>query len=117
MGEQIIEVVWEDTTNVAQWQTRDELVEWAQAGGWVARNIGYLVYEDDACVVVAARLVEDEERHIGLAERIPKRAVLSRQELHRDGPISGAKGGGSETAPPPSMSGALQPPAHSDADG
>lgn len=39
------------------------------------------------------------------------RATLS------DGSISGAKGGGSETAPPPSMSGALQPPAHSDADG
>lgn len=85
MADPIVEVVWEDTTNIAAWQTRDELVEWAKARGWIARNIGYLVYEDDDCVVVAARTVEDEERHVGLAERIPKRAVLERHELQRDG--------------------------------
>lgn len=85
MADPIVEVVWEDTTNVAAWQTRDELIEWAKAGGWVARNIGYLVYEDDECVVVAARVADDEERHVGLAERIPKRPVISRHELHADG--------------------------------
>lgn len=72
----LVEVVWEDTTNIAAWQTREEMTEWAQARGWIARNVGYLVYEDEECLVVAARVVQDEERHVGLAERIPKRAVL-----------------------------------------
>jgi len=80
-SEPLVEVVWEDTTNVAAWQTRAELVEWAQARGWIAHNVGYLVHEDDDCVVVAARIVEDEERHVGLAERIPKRAIIQQRLL------------------------------------
>lgn len=77
----LVEVVWEDTTNIAEWQTRDEMVEWAQARGWIARNVGYLVFEDDDCVVVAARICEDDEGHVGLAERIPKQAILRQVTL------------------------------------
>jgi hypothetical protein len=82
--DRLVMVTWEDTTNVAAWQRHDEMVEWAKAGGWIAHNIGFLVYEDDDCVVVAARTVEDEERHVGLAERIPKRAILKMREAHFD---------------------------------
>lgn len=81
----LVEVVWEDTTNVAAWQTREEMIEWAKAGGWIARNIGYLVYEDAECVVVAARTVQDEERHVGLAERIPRQAILHQHLIAHPG--------------------------------
>lgn len=81
MIEPLVEVLWEDTTNVAAWQTRDEMTEWAKAGGWLAYNVGYLVYEDPDCIVVAARIVVDEERHVGLAERIPKRAIVKRRVI------------------------------------
>jgi hypothetical protein len=73
----IVEVVWEDTTNVAEWQSHEEMIAWATESGWIAHNIGYLVYEDRDCVVVAARVVHDEERHVGLAERIPRQAILT----------------------------------------
>lgn len=82
MADRLVMVTWEDTTNVAAWQTHDEMEEWARAGGWVAHNVGFLVYEDNECVVVAARAVDDEERHVGLAERIPKRAILKIHDAH-----------------------------------
>lgn len=88
MSEQLVIVTWEDTTNVAAWQTRGEMAEWAQAGGWICHNVGWVVHEDDECIVLAARQVEDEEKHVGLAERIPKRAVLSRQAI--DAPEQGS---------------------------
>jgi hypothetical protein len=75
-------VTWEDTTNVAAWQTHVEMVDWATAGGWIAHNVGFLVHEDDDCVVVAARVVDDEENHVGLAERIPKRSILKLHDVH-----------------------------------
>lgn len=79
--EPLVEVLWEDTTNVAAWQTRDEMIDWARAGGWFAYNVGYLVHEDAECVVLSARIVYDEERHVGLAERIPKRAIVKRRTI------------------------------------
>jgi hypothetical protein len=81
MPDRLVVVTWEDTTNIAAWQTRTEMEEWATATGWIAHNVGFLVYEDNHCVVVAARAVDDEEQHIGLAERIPKRAVLKIHDL------------------------------------
>lgn len=71
-------VTWEDTTNVATWQDRDEVREFATDGGWVCQNVGWVVYEDDECVVLAARRADDKQGHVGLAERIPKRAIIER---------------------------------------
>lgn len=84
--QRLVMVTWEDTTNVAAWQTHADMVEWAQAGGWIAHNVGFLVHEDDACVVVAARVVDDEENHVGLAERIPKRSILKIHDAYFTSP-------------------------------
>lgn len=77
----LVIIVWEDTTNVAAWQTRNEMTDWAKARGWLCSNVGWVTYEDDECVVLSSRIVSDEERHVGLSERIPKRAILKRTAL------------------------------------
>lgn len=74
-------VTWEDTTNIAAWQDAEEIAEFARDGGWRCQNIGWIVYEDDDCVVVAARRAFDKQAHHGLAERIPKRAIIHREAL------------------------------------
>jgi hypothetical protein len=71
-------VVWEDTTNIAAWQDEDDLREFATDGGWKCKNVGWITYEDEACVVLSARLADDKEQHVGLSERIPKRAIIDR---------------------------------------
>lgn len=75
MAELVI-VTWEDTINIAAWQTPADVAEWAGEGGWICQNIGWLIYQDDNCVVIAGRRCRDEQEHVGLAERIPRRAIL-----------------------------------------
>lgn len=77
-------VEWVDATNIATWEHLDGIAGWAQETGksWVVASVGYLVYEDTDCVVVAARLAWDAEpRQCGLFERIPRRAVTAMRRL------------------------------------
>lgn len=82
IGDLVI-VEWEDTTNVAAWQDPEELKAWAADGGWHCRNVGWLVYADGTCLVVAARRSDSD--HSGLSERIPRCAVKSIQTLRSAG--------------------------------
>lgn len=72
-------VEWTDATNIPTWATLTEIAEWAGGGGFICHNVGYLVYEDDECVVLAARLAFDAEPpQAGLYERIPKDIISNR---------------------------------------
>lgn len=73
---ELVLVTWEDTINIAAWQTPADVAEWAGEGGWICQNIGWLIHQDDNCVVIAGRRCRDEQHHVGLAERIPRRAIL-----------------------------------------
>src|ERR1044072_285568 len=68
-------VRWEDTTNIAAWSTPEEVVEFARDGAWVSENVGWVVADNDDCIVLAARRTVDMA-HVGLYERITPRAVL-----------------------------------------
>ena len=75
-------VEWIDTTNIAAWTALDEISEWAADGGFVCRNVGYLVHEDDECVVLAARVaLNASPEQVGLYERIPKGVIRHRWTL------------------------------------
>lgn len=99
-------VVWEDTTNMATWLDEQEVVEFATDGGWRCRNVGWVTYEDEDCVVVSARLAEDRNGHVGLSERIPKRAIIERLAL---GPTPDRKVVGGHPAGP-TRAADLRPP-------
>jgi hypothetical protein len=74
----LIQVWWTDTTNVAGgWHDEEGLAGFATDGAWKSSNTGWLVYEDEQCIVLAARMTEDG-KHVGLVERIPKAAITSR---------------------------------------
>lgn len=82
MTPDLVVVEWVDTTNVAAWMPIDEIASWAADGGWICRNVGYLVYEDDQCVVLAARIAADAEPpQAGLSERIPTASIRGRWTL------------------------------------
>lgn len=78
----LVMVEWIDTTNIATWTDLDDIAGWAIDGGFVCRNLGYLVHEDDTCVVLAARVaLGAEPAQVGLFERIPKGVITQRWTL------------------------------------
>lgn len=78
----LVMVEWVDTTNIATWTNLDDIAEWAADGGFVCRNIGYLIHEDDQCVVLAARVaLGAEPPQVGLFERVPKGVITARWTL------------------------------------
>lgn len=80
----LVMVEWVDTTNIASWERFEEIAEWAVDGGFVCRNVGYLVHEDDDCVVLAARVaLKAEPNQVGLFERIPKGVITKRWVLSK----------------------------------
>jgi len=77
----LLQVSWTDTTNVAGgWHDEDELAGFATDGAWECSNTGWLVHEDDKCLVLAGRMTDDG-KNVGLIERIPKTAITSRTEV------------------------------------
>lgn len=84
----VVLVEWVDTTNIATWTDLDEIADWAATGGFVCRNIGYLVHEDPHCVVLAARVaLGSEPQQVGLFERIPSGCVLHMETLAPGEPV------------------------------
>jgi hypothetical protein len=77
----LLQVWWTDCTNVAGgWHDDEELADFAVSGAWECSNTGWLVHEDDRCVVLAGRMTDDG-KHVGLIERIPKAAIIRRAQL------------------------------------
>jgi len=78
-GERVlIQVWWVDATNVAGgWHDEEDLGGFATNGAWKSSNTGWLVYEDELCIVLAGRMTDDG-KNVGLVERIPKAAITSR---------------------------------------
>lgn len=75
-------VEWIDTTNIAEWTVLSEVAEWAGDGGFICRNVGYLIHEDSDCVVLAARAAfRATPPQVGLYERVPKSAITNRWDL------------------------------------
>jgi hypothetical protein len=78
----LVVIEWIDTTNIAAWTDLADIEEWATDGGFVCRNVGFLIHEDDDCVVLAARVALDAEpAQVGLFERIPKGVIRYRKGL------------------------------------
>jgi len=78
-------VEWVDATNIATWTPLSEIPAWATGDRFLCRNVGYLIHEDDDCVVLAARFSPDgDDTQVGLFERLPKGMIVRRWLL--DGP-------------------------------
>ena len=77
----LLQVSWTDCTNVAgSWHDEDDLAGFATNGAWECTNTGWLVWEDDRCLVLAGRMTDDG-KNVGLVERIPKSAITARKEI------------------------------------
>lgn len=76
-------IEWEDTTNIQEWTNLADIAEFAQDCGYICRNVGYLIHEDNNCVVIAARIsMAAKPTQVGLYERIPKSIIRQRWRLH-----------------------------------
>lgn len=76
-------IEWEDATNIATWQDVPNAVKWATENDFTVRNVGYVIHEDDTCVVLAARYAPDADEGdtCGLFERLPKGMIVRRWTL------------------------------------
>lgn len=73
----IVVVHWEDASNCATWTDRDQAQAFTDFEFDVnCTNVGYLLRDDDECVVVGARATGDF-KEVGLVERIPRGCVQS----------------------------------------
>lgn len=77
----LVVVEWEDATNVAEWTEREEAAKFDRFEfDFLCTNVGYLIRNDDECVIVAARATGDL-KNVGLFERIPRGMVRSVRSL------------------------------------
>jgi hypothetical protein len=78
----LVEVEWTDVTGIPAWLDVDDLAAFAKDGGFVCRNVGYLVHEDEDCIVLAGRLaLEADPQQVGMYERLPKTIITGRREI------------------------------------
>jgi hypothetical protein len=83
-------VTWEDASNVASWMDVADAIDFENHcdSDFNCTNVGYLIRDDETCVIVAARATLDH-RAVGLIERIPRGMVRSVRII--DKPKGGAK--------------------------
>ena len=71
-----VRVEWEDSSSMNRiWNTPDD---YAKQKNSQCTSIGYLVHEDETCVVVASHKGEGD---FGGGMRIPKRAIIKRKTV------------------------------------
>lgn len=93
----LVRVSWVDAhNNQGAWMTADELADFAKDEAYRVTQVGYKVYEDALCIVLAARLSTpspDYGQSFGMCERIPKQLIDSETILESGG--DGGDGGDS----------------------
>ena len=84
----LVKVTWVDAhNNQGAWMTESELGEFAKDEAYRVTQVGYKVYDDELCIVLAARLSTpspDYGQSFGMCERIPKRLIDSEAVLERE---------------------------------
>jgi hypothetical protein len=58
----------------------DEIASWAKEGAWRCENVGWLIYQDAACIVLSCQWSRDHEVN-GLSMRLPRNSIVSVQEV------------------------------------
>lgn len=76
-------VEWEDATNVPTWEAYEEAAKFEDSDTeYRCTSVGYLIRDDEECVVVASRATVDFKQ-VGLFERIPRGMVRKITHLRR----------------------------------
>jgi hypothetical protein len=93
----LVSVHWVDVHNIAGgWNDTDELKAFAADEAYNVNSVGFLVYEDDKCIVLCARYSAETDKfeaHYGMLERIPKKIIDSRRVVNTTSTDkTGAKG-------------------------
>jgi hypothetical protein len=81
----LVSVHWVDVHNIAGgWNDTDELKAFAADEAYNVNSVGFLVHEDDKCIVLCARYSAETDKfeaHYGMLERIPKKIIDKRELL------------------------------------
>lgn len=79
MDLKIAKVKWVDVHNVAGgWHDEEELEDFAVNEAYKVMSVGFLVKEDDKCLVLCSRYSPETSEygaHYGMIERIPKKII------------------------------------------
>lgn len=81
----LLRITWVDAhNNNGAWMDQDELKSFGKDEAYRVTQVGYKVYEDDLCVVIAGRISQYSPEYgqsFGQLERIPKTLIDSEVEL------------------------------------
>jgi hypothetical protein len=78
----LVLIRWKDSSSrhFSTWREIDTVVEFAKGGAYDCASVGWLVYENKDCVVLAPHVAVDADDVIG-EMKIPKGAIESRTVL------------------------------------
>jgi hypothetical protein len=79
MTHQIIRVEWEDSSSTSRVWNQGEYL--AKQTNQRCVSIGFLVHEDESCVVIAGHMGIDECPDFAGDMRIPKSAIIKRKRV------------------------------------
>lgn len=83
----LVRFEWVDAhNNQGAWLDEESLREFAKDEAYQVTQVGYLVYEDELCYVIASRLSKPSKEYgqsFGMIERIPKRLITSYEYLKK----------------------------------
>jgi hypothetical protein len=81
----LLNITWVDAhNNQGAWLDEDGLQSFGKDEAYRVTQVGYKVYEDDLCIVLAARLSKPSPEYgqsFGMLERIPKKLIDTEVEL------------------------------------
>jgi hypothetical protein len=85
MSYDLLRITWVDAhNNQGSWVSQEELESFGKDEAYHVTQVGYKVYEDDLCIVLASRLSTPSEEYgqsFGMIERIPKKLIDSEEQL------------------------------------
>lgn len=81
----LLKITWVDAhNNQGAWVTQDDLHEFGRDEAYRVTQVGYKVWEDELCIVLASRLSKPSKEYgqsFGMLERIPKKLIDSEEIL------------------------------------
>ncbi len=84
MPSKLVYVEWCDAISLeVQWQTEEELLEWAKSEDWIVRQVGWIIEETEKYILLAGKISHDSngDTQVGLGLKIPTTWILKRIDL------------------------------------
>ena len=87
MKDKLLYIEWGDAVSAPdKWMADEDLVDWIESGGWLVKQVGFLVGETKDYIVLAAMKVDKSKYSQGFyghVHKVPKGWIIKRKLCKR----------------------------------